>query len=122
VRAESGGPAVRLGQTAAVDSLDWNGFQIDPLEAAHVDPPQIRSGARATEREDPTIRAEVVCRPPCVKLIRGELFERGKQLKVQLLDSVDERSPSPADRTVANPHMIKFSLDFESYASTVTAS
>ena len=111
--------ATLLIKLAAFQVLHGDGCEIDTLEAADIDTPQMGRQARPPEREDAAHRAKVVLRRFCMPLVQGHILQRRKQAKAVRFYPMHERTPAPAYRTVTGPHVIEVQIDLELNLPTV---
>ena len=71
-----------------MDPRHGYGREIDAIEAADVDGPQVWRGAGPAERQNTAHRAEVVRRRTRVPLVQGQILERRQQTEVRCFDAV----------------------------------
>jgi hypothetical protein len=109
-------------QPASVEVLDWNRGQIDAFETANVDTPEFWSRARAAERQNAAVRAEVIFGGFRVPLIERKLFDRGQKTKALIIDAMEESAAPAADRAVANPDVVEIRVDLEPNFTAVARS
>ncbi len=117
-------------EPAPEDPLYRDRVKFNAFEAADVDTPagersgalsrlRRRTVARASERQDPTSRAEVVRSGTRVPLVQGQVVERREEPKLVLLDAVNQCSTPATDRAVARSNVVRVKIYLESNPATV---
>src|SRR5215469_8043236 len=110
---------LRLRVLGAKHAPDRDSIEIDAIEAANVDCPDARVGARSAKRLDAAGRAEIVARRPCVERIERQVFERRQQAEIFWRHAEIERAAPPADRAVADTDMVEVGVDLISHATAM---
>ena len=94
--------------------------QVDPIEAADIDSPQVRCRAGPSKRQDAADWTEIVFCGFRVPLVKRHGFKWRKRSKLRLLDPVVERTALSAQRAIAHPDVVQVSIDLEANRATVT--
>lgn len=102
-----------------MDALDRDRIQIDALQTADIDCPDMRRSSWTAKRKNPADRAEIVGRLTGVEFVGDKVFQRGEQLQLSLFDPVYERATLATYGTVAHAHMIELSVHTKSDAAAV---
>lgn len=96
-----------------MDLFHGNVIQIDPIQAAHVDGPQVWRGAWPAKGKHAADWAEVIFGGVGMPLVEGQVIQQGQDAQLGLVHAVVERTPLAADGTVTDPDVVEIEANFK---------
>jgi hypothetical protein len=109
-------------ELAAMYVFDRNRRNIDALETANIHGPFLWSSAGATKGRNPANGAKIVFRGAGIPLVERQFFQGSENSKIAFFNNtMIERAPASAYRTITHSDVVEISVDLEPGFSAVTA-